>query len=230
MRRRVSLMLFILAAAAAMAGAQSVTPLVAPADRILRLRAELKLDTAQMLKLRELGRSQNAALARAASSYLRAEADLLEASRSSDIGVRRTAMEKRSKAAIDGEMLRLAADKEARAILTTKQVDLLDIVVTESDDATARNRPIWESQVAPVPLIAIPFAPPDSETVRIAVEPLTTEIFVDNRSSGFGRAAVRVAVGTHVLKFRSPNCTDTRQILVTTGDRAPITHRMSCQK
>jgi len=230
MRRRASLMLFLLAAAAAMAGSQNVAPLVAPADRILRLRAELKLDTAQMFKLRDLGRSQNAALARATSTYLRAEADLLEASRASDLAARRTAMERRSKTAIDGEMLRLAADKEARTILTAKQNDLLDILLTESEDSSMRNRPIWESQIAPIPLNAIPFAAADSETFRIVVEPLTTEIFVDGRSVGFGRAAVRVAIGAHALKFRLPNCIDTRQFAVAKGDRSPISHRMSCEK
>ena len=44
---------------------------------------------------RDLGRSQGAALERATSSYLRAEADLLDASRVADLGVRRAAMERR---------------------------------------------------------------------------------------------------------------------------------------
>jgi hypothetical protein len=228
MRRRVSLMLSLLAMTAELAGAQNVAPLAAPADRILRFRAELKLDTAQMLKLRDLSRSQNAVLARATSNYLRAEADLLEASRVSDLGVRRAAMEKRSRAAIDGEMLRLTADKEARALLSQAQLDLFEFLLTESGDSGTRARPLWESQVAPLPLAAFPFAAPDSETVRIMTEPLTTEIFVDNQSVGFGRVAIRLPVGPHTLKFRSPTCVQSRPYLVAKGDRSPVAHRMNC--
>jgi hypothetical protein len=183
-----------------------------------------------MLKLRDLGRSQNAALARATSNYLRAEADLLEASRATDLGTRRAAMERRSKAAIDGEMLRLSAEKEARAVLTSRQADLLDIVMTESDDSNARNRPIWESQIAPLPLNAIPFAAPDSGALRIAVDPLTTEVFLDDRSVGFGRVQLRVALGGHTLKFRSPGCTETKQIVVAKGPQAVIAHQVKCPK
>lgn len=229
MRKRISLMLFLLATPTALI-AQSVTPVVAPADRILKVRLELSLDTAQLLKLRDLGRSQGAALARATSNYLRAEADLLETSRGSDMGARKSAMEKRSKAAIDGEMLRLAAEKEARAVLTPKQATLLDIVLTESDDAGARSRAIWESQVEPLPLHAIPFAAPDSGTLRIAVSPLTAEIFIGDRSMGFGRVQIRLPLGSHTLKFRTPGCTDTRVVLLAKGPQEAITHRMSCVK
>jgi hypothetical protein len=183
-----------------------------------------------MLKLRELGDKQGASLARATSSYLRAEADLLETSRGSDFGARRSAMEKRAKAAIEGEMVRLAAEKEARAVLTARQVDLLDIILTESEDSSNRHRPIWDSQTAPLPLTVVPFAVADSETVRIAVTPLTAEIFVDNQAAGFGRVAVRLPVGAHMLKFRSPACIDTKPIVVAKGDRTPVAHRMSCAR
>lgn len=230
MRRRASLILILLTAIPALASAQNVAPLVAPADRILRLRAELRLDTAQVLKLRDLGRAQSVALARATSNYLHAEADLLEASRASDLAVRRLAMEKRSRAAIDGEMVRLAADKEARAVLTARQGDVLDILLTESEDAGTRNRPIWESQVAPLPLNAIPFATPDSGNLRIAVDPLTTEVFLDDRSVGFGRVQLRVALGNHVLKFRSPSCTETKPIMVSKGPQSVISHKVNCAK
>jgi hypothetical protein len=230
MPRRTCLLLFLLVTSPALTVAQSVAPIPAPADRILRVRAELKLDTTQMLKLRELGNRQGAALARATSNYLRAEADLLETSRGSDFGARRSAMERRSKAAIEGEMVRLGAEKEARAVLTARQLDLLDIILTESEDSSTRNRPIWDSQTAPLPLTAVPFAVADSETVRIAVTPLTSEIFVDNQSAGFGRVAVRLPVGAHMLKFRSPSCIDTKPIVVAKGDRAPVAHRMSCAR
>lgn len=228
MRRHIWLMMFLLITPPALAAAQSVAPVAAPADRILKVRVELKLDTAQMLKLRELGRTQDAALARATSNYLRAEADLLESSRGPDFRARRVAMEKRAKAAIDAEMVRLAAEKEARAVLTARQVDLLDIVLTESEDGSTRNRPIWDSQTAPLPLTAVPFAVADSETVRIAVQPLTSEIFIDNQSAGFGRVAARLPIGAHMLKFRSPSCVDTMPIMVAKADRTLVAHRMSC--
>ena len=226
MRQRISLLLFLLVTSGSLA-AQSVSPLVAPADRILKARVELKLDTAQMLKLRDLGRSQGAALARATSNYLRAEADLLESSRGSDFGARRSAMEKRSKAAIEGEMIRLAAEREARAVLTSKQADLLDIVLTESDDASSRIRAIWESQVEPLPLHAIPFAAPDSGNIRVAVEPLTTEIFVGDRSVGFGRVQLRLPLGNHTVKFRSPACTEVRAISIVKGPQSVITDQVT---
>lgn len=212
------------------AHAQKVVPLVAPAERILKFRAALRLDTAQMEKLHDLVRDQNEALARAMSAFLHAEADLVDAGRSNDQGTRRSAMEKRSKAAIDAEMVRLRAEKDARGVLTGKQLMQLDILTTETDDASVRARPIWESQVAPLPLAAVPFVVADSETVRIAVEPLTSEIFIDNQSAGFGRVAVRLPVGSHMLKFRSPSCIDTKSIVVAKGDRNPVAHRMSCAR
>ena len=127
-------------------------------------------------------------------------------------------------------MIRLSAEKESRAVLTTAQADRLDILLTESEDASTRTRPIWESQVAPLPLNAIPFAAPDSGSVRIAVAPLTTEVFFDDRSVGFGRVQLRAAIGTHTLKFRSPGCTETLQVTVSKGPQAVIAHRISCAK
>jgi hypothetical protein len=228
MRLRIPALLFLLIAH--VAHAQKVVPLVAPAERILKFRAALRLDTAQMEKLHDLARDQNEALARATSAFLHAEADLVDAGRSNDQGTRRSAMEKRSKAAIDAEMVRLRTEKDARGVLNARQITLLDILMTETDDASARTRPLWESQVAPLPLAAVPFAVADSETVRIAVEPLTSEIFIDNQSVGFGRVAVRLPVGSHMLKFRSPSCIDTKPIAVAKGDRNPVAHRMSCAR
>src|SRR5690349_15162761 len=83
------------------AGAQDLSPLTAPAERVLRLKSELVLDSAQVVKLRDLSRTQSASLSRATSAFLRAEADVVDASRSEDLVVRRAALERRSKAAID---------------------------------------------------------------------------------------------------------------------------------
>jgi hypothetical protein len=227
MGRRIALTLLLLLTPGVLV-AQGVAPFIAPADRILKVRVELRLDTTQMLKLRDLGRAQGSVLARAISNYLRAEADLLDASRGSDAGARKAALEKRSRAAIDGEMIRLAAEKEARAVLTARQASLLDIVAAESDDAMVRARPIWESQVEPLVLNAIPLSAPDSGTLRVAVEPLTTEIFIGDRSAGYGRVQLRLPLGNHTLKFRSPRCTDTLVVALEKGPQSAVTHRMSC--
>ena len=220
--------LFLLVTLGSVAGAQNVTPVVSPAERILSLRSALRLDTAQTTRLRELARGQMTALGKATTAFLRAEADLVDASRGSDASVRRTAIEKRSRAAIDGEMIRLSADKEARAILTSNQLNMLDLLLTEADDASMRSRPIWDSQVAPIPLNAVPFATPDSGNIRIAVTPLTTEIWIGDRSVGFGRVAMRLPVGSYMLRFRGTGCIDSLAVRIEKGPRPAITHRMSC--
>jgi hypothetical protein len=229
MRRRISLLVFLLMAPTALAMAQNVAALLVPAARILRYRTDLRLDSAQAGRLRDLTREQNEVLGRATSAFLHAEAELVDATRSSDMGIRRAAMEKRSRAAVDGELARLRAEKDARALLTNRQVTMLDILLTETVD-DPRTHPIWESQVAPLPLNAMPFAAPDSGDVRIAVSPLTAEIYVDDRLIGFGRVAIRLPVGNHGLKFRTPSCTDTRALLIAKGPPSVLTQQMSCGK
>jgi hypothetical protein len=223
--------MFLLVTQGALAAGQTIAPLASPAERILRFRVDLRLDSTQTGRLRELARGQGDELARATSTFLRAEADLMDASRSNDLGTRRSAMEKRSKAAIEGEMTRLRAERDARALLTAKQVRSLDILLAETaNDPGVRTRPIWASQVAPLPLAALAFVTADSGNVRIAVDPLTTEIFVGNRSAGFGRVALRLPVGNHTVKFRTAACIDTLVVRIEMGPRPVITHKMSCQK
>ena len=202
-----------------------------PADRILRFRSELALDSAQVLKLRELAKSQVPALTKATAAFLRAEADLLDATRNPDLAIRRVAMEKRARVAIDGEMIRLRAERDTRAVLTSRQVELVPIVTASApDEGRERTHALWESQVSPLPLNAISLAIPDSGNVRITVEPLTTEIYVGDRLAGQGRLAARLPLGAHTLKFRTPACMETVQVTITKGPPAILTHKMGCSK
>jgi hypothetical protein len=177
------------------AGAQDLSPLTAPAERVLRLKSELVLDSAQVVKLRDLSRTQAASLSRATSAFLRAEADVVDASRTEDLVVRRAALERRSKAAIDGEMTRLRSEKETAALLTSKQRELLGILTaTMANDSGARYHAVWESQVAPLPLYATAFVVPDSGNVRVTVDPLIAEIYIADKLVGFGRLTTQLAV------------------------------------
>jgi serine/threonine protein kinase len=66
------------------------------------------------------------------------------------------------------------------------------------------------------------------EEVRITVTPVTAEIFVDGGPVGFGRTVTQLTIGEHTLKFRTPNCTDDKKIIVERGNREPVIHTMSC--
>jgi hypothetical protein len=174
--------------------AQDVAPLTAPAERVLRLRSELALDSIQVAKLRDLSRTQSAALGRATSAFLRAEADVVDAGRSEDLVLRRGALERRSKAAIDGEMLRLRGEKDTAAVLTSRQNDLLGtLLATTASDSSARSHAIWESQVTPLPLNAVAYVVPDSGTMLVTVEPLITEIYLADSISPTGGSAPGVS-------------------------------------
>jgi hypothetical protein len=216
---------------ASVASAQDVFPLTAPAERVLRLRAELGLDSIQVAKLRDLSRTQSVALSKATSAFLRTEADVVDASRSEDLAIRRTALERRSRSAIDGEMLRLRNEKETTGLLTARQNDLLGILTTTmANDSGARYHAVWESQVMPLPLNAVAFVVPDSGNMRVTVDPLTTEIYIADKLVGFGRLATRLPLGQHVLKFRTPDCIEERRIVVEKGPPTIVTHKMNCLK
>jgi serine/threonine protein kinase len=60
------------------------------------------------------------------------------------------------------------------------------------------------------------------ESVRIVATPLTAEIFVDDRSYGFGRVQVPLTLGQHTVRIRTPNCNKDRSIIVTTGMRDAV--------
>ena len=205
--------------------------MTAPADRVLRLKSELGLDSAQVVKLRDLSRTQATSLSRATSAFLRAEADVVDASRTEDLVVRRAALERRSKAAIDGEMTRLRSEKETAALLTAKQKELLGILAaTTASDSGARYRAVWESQVAPLPLYATALAVPDSANVRVTVDPLIAEIYIADKLVGFGRLTTQLPVGRHTIKFRTPACVEERVVEVTKGPPTVVNHKMGCEK
>ena len=71
-------------------------------------------------------------------------------------------------------------------------------------------------------------APSDSGILRITPDPLSAEILVEDRSMGFGRMQLTLSVGQHTVKFRSPNCVEAVTVTVQKGDRAPLSHKMSC--
>ena len=232
MRRRAWLLagLLLLGGPGARAQEATIASLQAPAERVLRFRSDLRLDSIQVRKLGELAKLQVAALTKATSAFLRAEADLLDAMRSDDLAIRRTALEKRARMAIDAEMIRLRAEKDTRAVLTEMQADLAPILFMEMQERRERTHPLWESQVAPLPLNASPFVVPDSGNARIAVDPLTAEIYVGDSLAGTGRLAMRLPLGQHTLKFRTPACVEVVQVTIVKGPPATVAHKMACMK
>ena len=128
-------------------------------------------------------------------------------------------------------MLRLRGEKEAAAILTKRQNDLLGILLaTTTNDSVGRVHAVWESQVVPLPLNAAAFVVPDSGTIRLTIDPLTTEIYIADKLVAYGRLATRLPLGQHTLKFRTPDCIETRSIVVVKGPPTIVTHKMSCAK
>jgi hypothetical protein len=51
---------------------------------------------------------------------------------------------------------------------------------------------------------------------------VTAEIFVDNKSVGFGKAQVSLTLGSHTVRIRAPNCTQERPIIVETNQRDAV--------
>jgi hypothetical protein len=232
MRYRALMAVVCLCCSSAPAIGQDVsTAAIIPAERILRLRGELELDSVQIGKLRDLEKLQAAAVSKVAAVYLRAEADLLDAMRSDDLVIRRLALEKRSKAAIDAELIRLKADKDARALLSAKQNGALGLLVSVPTGALHDNRraSLWESLVTPVGFVSL-IAEPDSAEIRIAADPLGAEIYLADRLVGYGRVAARLPVGAHTVKFRTPSCTESVVVTVVKGPPAMVTHKMACSR
>ena len=182
-----------------------------PARSILAVREKLQLSDGQIAKLRALETTQVASLNRATAAFLRAEADLLDAGRRDDIGIQRTALEKRAKVAIEAEVGRLQAEKNSRAVLTASQLETLATIAWPVDRAGPPNEvAVWQPIVAPPPLtravhVASVF---DSAEVRISVMPIYADIYIDDVKIGSGRHFVRLPVGQHVLLYHAAGCTD----------------------
>ncbi|MEO6064498.1 MAG: hypothetical protein ABIP49_01785 [Lysobacterales bacterium] len=194
-----------------------------PATQVLQLAQQLALSDAQILRLQTLERAQDIAMGKAISAYLRAEADFRDASRGEDLVARRATLERRAKAAIDGEMARLKAERETRALLTATQAETY---------ATLVDRPatsLWEAIVAPSRIAVAADAPADSGEVRISVTPVFADIFVDDVKVGTGRRFAVLPVGTHLVKLHAVGCSVAEfKVAVVKGVPAILTHTLTC--
>jgi Spy/CpxP family protein refolding chaperone len=192
-----------------------------PARSILVLRDKLQLSDVQVSRLKSLETTQLASLSRATAVFLRAEADLLDASHRDDIAVQRLALEKRAKVAIDAEVGRLQAVKDSRAVLTADQRAALATIGDPPElTGISSEVAVWQSIVAQPPLTrAVHVAPPtDSAEVRISVMPIYADIYLDGLKVGSGRRFVKLAIGQHVLLYHAAGCTDvTLQLTVEKG-------------
>jgi serine/threonine protein kinase len=70
----------------------------------------------------------------------------------------------------------------------------------------------------------------EKNNVNIVVNPLTTEIWVDDEKKGAGRLlALPLSLGPHKINFRSPNgCNEERRIIVDRGPQPTVSVTMSC--
>jgi hypothetical protein len=212
---RIGIAIVILAArAAAQDSVTKSVPIYAPpvpAHSILALRDDLQLTDGQVSKLKALEATQLAVLSRQTAAFLRAEADLLDAIRRDDIAIRRLALEKRAKIAIDAEVVRLQAEKDGRAQLTADQRAKLATMGEPPGISGGPNEvAVWQSIVAPPPLTrTLRFAAPlDSTEVRISVMPIFADIYVDDVKIGSGRHFVKLAIGQHLVLYHAAGCTD----------------------
>lgn len=191
-----------------------------PARSILAVRDDLQLSEAQVSKLRALETTQLALLSRQTAAFLRTEADLLDAIRLDDVAVRRLALEKRARVAIDAEVARLQAEKDARAVLTSEQRTRLPTLADAQGAGASSEVAVWQSIVAQPPLTRpLHLTPPrDSTEVRISVLPIYADIYLDGTKIGSGRRFLKLAVGAHALLYHAAGCTDvTLPILVEKG-------------
>ena len=185
---------------------------VAPAHFLLALSDQLHLSDSQITKLQSLEQAQVAAVSKATAAFLRAQADLLDAVRLDDIVLRRVALEKRAKIAIDAEVARLQAVKESRAVLSADQRAALTRLNVSPAYSPAIDVPEWDGIVA-IPsgtrLMRVP-EPPDSNEVRISVTPLYATIYVDNVKMGTGRKFLMLPLGSHELVVNAVGCQEVR--------------------
>ena len=229
MPRRLSLLIGLVCLAAT-ARAQDAVPAPVPASILLGLREPLSLDSKQVKRLRDLESVQVAALSKTNALFLRAEADVVEASAGADPVVRRAALEKRAKIAIDAEIARLKWEKDARAILTAKQSEELPASI--SAVAPRGSSPIlWRPLVGPLGLSVPSASTVDSGEVRISVTPNYADIYVDGEKRGTGRRFVILPVGSHEVQLSAVNC-DRMTLRVDVIKQPPmvLTQTLTCRK
>jgi hypothetical protein len=224
MRRAVFLLIGCSVLAAPM---QAQEPQVSSAAAaLLQLRDSLALDSAQTRRLTELDRTQSAAMSRALATFLRAEADVIDALRSDDPIIRRTALEKRAKAAIDADLSRLKADKDARMVLRAPQLAHLGSI-----SGGSRAAPIWQALIAPLNLAVPTPAAADSGEARISVTPNYADIFVNGEKRGTGRRFLTLPVGEHNLLLSAVGC-EPKALRVTVAKSTPaiISQVLTCTR
>jgi hypothetical protein len=148
-------------------------------------------------------------LTHAAAAYLRAEADVLDASRKDDLANRRLALEKRAKVGIDGEMAMLQGERDAKALLTVDQRATLQAIGDQAaSEPRPMQRPLWAPLVAP-PSVTFRFGDwivRDSGQVRLKVTPSYAEIFIDGVNVGTNFKQVSWPIGDHTVRFQAPGC------------------------
>src|ERR1051325_4357501 len=185
--------------------AQTTAP-VAPAQAILGMKDELQLTVSQVTRLRSLETAQSSAISRAMAAYLRAEADLLDAIRVDSLPLRRTALERRAKAAIDGEMIRLQAEKDARAVLTQEQrTRWTELPVSTDGRPMSIQSSAWDALVVPTETTR-KSSGTDSTELRITVMPTWADIYIDGNKVGSGRKFLTLPVGMHTILFHATGC------------------------
>jgi Spy/CpxP family protein refolding chaperone len=191
------------------AAAPQAPALASPAQAILAVKDDLQLTASQVSRLRSLETAQSTALSRAMAAYLRAEADLLDAIRVDSLPLRRTALEKRAKSAIDAEMSRLQAEKDARAVLTQDQrTKLAELPVWTDARRLSIESSAWEALVVPAAAARKNLDVTDSTEVRITVMPTWADIYIDGKRIGSGKKFLFVAIGTHAVLFHATGCKD----------------------
>jgi Spy/CpxP family protein refolding chaperone len=229
--RRSALLLVTCLILASPAGAQdSLAAATVPAAIALNLRQKLALTDSQVAKLREIERQQSAAFERTVAAFLRAEADVITAAQGDDPVVRRSALEKRAKVAIDADVARMKWDKDVRAVLTERQALSLS---DWAGAAVARGATpvLWQPLIAPVDLRAAVGQLVDSGEVRVSVSPNYADIYLNGDKRGTGRKVFLLPVGKYELKFHATGCTEVAQsIEIVKGPPIVISKSLTCSR
>ena len=213
---------------AAPLGAQEATSSSTPAAILLNMREGLSLDSAQTRKLRDLEKLQSIALTATTAAFLRAEADVIEATRSDNPVARRNALEKRARVAIDAEVARMKWEKDARAILTPRQSADLPPNLWGMRHA---HPTLWQALTTPLGLSAAATQQTDSGEVRISVTPNHADIYLNSEKRAAGRKFFVLPVGRYELKLHAVGCSEqVIQLEVTKGPPVIITRTLSCPK
>lgn len=223
-------LLIVLACLAAPLRGQDSQPAPVPAAILLGLRADLALDSAQVRRLNDLETVQSAALAKANALFLRAEADVVESGLGQDPIARRAALEKRARIAIDAEVASLKWEKDARAVLTAKQSEVLPASIGAA--APRGSRPmLWQQLVGPISLSVAVESAVDSGEVRISVTPNYADIYVNGEKRGTGRRFLILPVGSHDVELSAVNC-DRMTVRIDVIKQQPtiVTQALTCRK